>query len=515
MDDKKKRLEITGRLLTRNWILNLAGQVLPLFVALPAMPYVIRGLGTERFGILSIAWVLLSYTTALDLGLGRATTKFAAEYLGRGEHDKLSGIVWTSVWAQVILGSIGAILAAAATPLVVDRLLKISVSLQHETKISFFILASSLPVVLIGNVFRGLLEAGQRFDLVNYVRIPANASIFLLPATALPLRIGLPGIVLLLTLARFGASLAYLVFCLKQYPTLRGEKSGDRNAIRTLLVYGGWVTVSNAVSPLMMYLDRFFIGSMISVAAVGYYTAPYEAINRATVLPGSLTATIFPAFSSLDASGFQQRLDELCVRSLKSLLLALGPILLLVIFFAREILNVWLGPEFAANGTLVLQLLAVGVLVNALAFVPLGLLHGLGRPDLSAKIHLLELPLYIAMLTYLLRHMGIAGAALAWTVRVSVDAVLLYGAVLWLKLVSAGSLIGNGLLKSVAVISAFGMLLGIPCLVGESAGVRSVLASIATLTFGFVAWTHLLDSKDRNLIVSATGQLRAAFARAK
>src|SRR6266581_239871 len=70
MDDKKKRLEITGRLLTRNWILNLAGQVLPLFVALPAMPYVIRGLGTERFGILSIAWVLLSYTTALDLGLG-------------------------------------------------------------------------------------------------------------------------------------------------------------------------------------------------------------------------------------------------------------------------------------------------------------------------------------------------------------------------------------------------------------------------------------------------------------
>jgi O-antigen/teichoic acid export membrane protein len=462
-----------------------------------------------------MAWVLLSYTTALDLGLGRATTKFAAEYLGRGEHEKLSGIVWTSVWAQAILGLIGAILAAAATPLVVERLLKISASLQYETKISFFLLAASLPVVLIGNTFRGLLEAGQRFDLVNYVRIPANASIFLLPALALPLRIDVPGIVLLLVFARLAATAAYLAFCLKQYPALRGEKSGDPRAIRTLLVYGGWVTVSNAVSPLMMYLDRFFIGSMISMAAVGYYTAPYEAISRATVFPSSLTATIFPAFSSLDASGSQERLEELCVRSLKSLLLALAPILFLVVFFAREILNVWLGPDFGASGTLVLQVLAAGALINSLAFVPLGLLHGLGRPDLSAKFHLLELPLYIAALAYLLKHMGIAGAALAWTLRVSLDAVLLYGAVLWLRLVSADSLIGNGLLKSVGVISTFGMLLGIPWLVGESAEVRSVLASVVTLAFGFVAWTHLLDSKDRNLILSAPGQLRAAFARAK
>src|SRR5437660_6033192 len=141
MDDKDKRLEITGRLLTRNWMLNLAGQVLPLFVALPAMPYVIRGLGTERFGILSIAWVLLSYTTALDLGLGRATTKFAAEHLVRGEHDKLSSIVWTSVWIQAMLGLAGTIFAAAATPLLVDHFLKMSASLQHEAKISFFIMA--------------------------------------------------------------------------------------------------------------------------------------------------------------------------------------------------------------------------------------------------------------------------------------------------------------------------------------------------------------------------------------
>jgi O-antigen/teichoic acid export membrane protein len=300
-----------------------------------------------------------------------------------------------------------------------------------------------------------------------------------------------------------------------EHPSVRASISGERKVVRALLVYGGWVTVSNTVSPLMTYVDRFFIGAMVSMTAVGYYTAPYEAINRATVIPGSLTATIFPAFSSLDASGSQQRLEELCVRSLKSLLLFLGPILFQVVFFAREILNLWLGPEFAANGTLVLQLLAVGMLINALAFVPLGLLHGLGRPDLSAKFHLLELPLYVVTLTYFLKHMGISGASLAWTLRACADTGLHFGAVLWLKLVSAQSLIGRALLNSATLLFAFGALLAIPRLAGESIEVRSLFASAGLLVFGFIAWRYLLDSRDRSLVISATGQLRGAIARAK
>lgn len=51
-------MEVSGRLLGRNTALNLVGQVVPLLVGLTTIPYVVRGLGTERFGILSIAWPL-------------------------------------------------------------------------------------------------------------------------------------------------------------------------------------------------------------------------------------------------------------------------------------------------------------------------------------------------------------------------------------------------------------------------------------------------------------------------
>ena len=74
-------LQINGRLLTNNWSMNLAGQILPIIVALSTIPYLVRGLGTERFGILSICWIFLGSSGIFDLGLGRATTKFVAERL--------------------------------------------------------------------------------------------------------------------------------------------------------------------------------------------------------------------------------------------------------------------------------------------------------------------------------------------------------------------------------------------------------------------------------------------------
>jgi hypothetical protein len=69
------RMEINGRLLTRNTLLNLAGQGGPLLIAAAAIPFIIRGLGMERFGILSIIWLAPEYFAFIDLGLGRATIK--------------------------------------------------------------------------------------------------------------------------------------------------------------------------------------------------------------------------------------------------------------------------------------------------------------------------------------------------------------------------------------------------------------------------------------------------------
>ena len=71
--------------------------------------------------------------------------------------------------------------------------------------------------------------------------------------------------------------------------------------------------------------------------------------------------------------------------------------------------------------------MAIGVFINSLGQVPFAMLQGAGRPDLTARLHLIEMPCYLLMLWLLIRSFGIDGAAAAWTVRVTVDALILFG----------------------------------------------------------------------------------------
>ncbi len=505
-----------GKLLARNTLLNVAGYGAPLLVGVVAMPYVIRGLGAASFGILSIAWVLLAYLSFFDLGFGKAATKYVAECLGRGDNGQIARWVWTSVGLELVFGVAGAAVFGAVTPLLAERVLKIPPNLIRDAKVSFFLLAASLPVVLVTNGLRGVLEAAQRFDLINYVRVPVNTSVFLLPAIGVAFGLHLPGIVLLLVLTRVGGALAYLMLAVAVFPALRRSFSFSPKLVRPLASFGGWITVSNVVSPLLTYVDRFFIGALLSMAAVAYYAAPYEAVTRAgLILPASLATTLFPAFSSLDAVGARERVAGFYVRSLKLLLLALGPVLLLVVVFAHTILHLWLGAGFAQKSTLTLQILAVGVLINALAGIPFILLPSFGRPDLPAKFLLLELPIYASLLWFLIGRMGIAGVALAWTLRVGLDAVLLFGACAWLRIVPLRALGERHLLRSILAVSGLALALLVALLTRAALAIQVGLAAAAILLFGVVAWSLAMDDADKTLLAAAASHFAVAFGRSK
>src|ERR1051326_56302 len=113
----------SGRLIARNTLINLAGQALPFFIGLAAMPTIIRGLGTARFGLLGLGWVVVGYFSVLDLGLGRAATRFAADAIGRNALSEIPGIAWSAVLVQAAVGTVGSLALAVMTPFLVSHVL--------------------------------------------------------------------------------------------------------------------------------------------------------------------------------------------------------------------------------------------------------------------------------------------------------------------------------------------------------------------------------------------------------
>jgi O-antigen/teichoic acid export membrane protein len=234
-------------------------------------------------------------------------------------------------------------------------------------------------------------------------------------------------------------------------------------------------------------------------------------VNRLSIFPGSLVLTLFPAFSSLDARGATERMESLYARSVKFLLLILGPIVAVLIVLARDILRLWLGADFSTNSTLVLQILAVGILLNSLAYLPLALIQGVGRPDVAARFHLFELPLYAFLLWFGVTRMGIPGAALAWTVRVGCDALLLFGGAAWLKMASLRSLVDHGILRGFAAIFLFGVLLWLPLRHGSALWTKLVLSTAMLLPYAAGSWRFVLDDADRDFLAGSVGRALASF----
>jgi O-antigen/teichoic acid export membrane protein len=340
--------------------------------------------------------------------------------------------------------------------------------------------------------------------LVNYIKIPTSISVFLLPAIALPFGLRLPGIVLLLVLARAGSALAYMVVCLRVFPVLRRAItfSLQPKIARPLVAYGGWVTVTNVVSPVLAYADRFLIGSMVSVSAIGYYAAPYEAVARLSVLYGSLVTALFPAFSSLRSAGDLDGLEHMYAKSIKFLLLIVGPVMLVLVFFARNLLLLWLGEDFALHSTFVFRLFAVGFFLTSLFVVPFTLLQGLGRADITAKFHVAELFFYVPLVWVLTMHWGLRGAAIAWTCRVIGDGVLLFGAAWRVFSFSPVLLIRRPCSRSILLLMGLGLPLYLVANLEITTLLRGVLTAGLAIAFYGGVWNYVLDPPEKGIIGS-------------
>lgn len=417
-DDKREAAQrfASGRLLKRNVLVNIGGQVAPLLVALISVPIAVKGFGTERFGILSLAWALNAYFGVFDLGIGRALTKAVADRLGRDEPETLPALVRTALVMVLPIGLAGGLLLAALTPWLADQWLDMSDALRGEARQAFWLIAASVPLTVMIAASRGVLEAHQAFRRINAVRVPMAALTFAGPILVLPFTQNLAAAVAVLLLVRMAGLTAFLLMAARIVPGLFAGTGLDAGGRHELLRLGGWITATNLIAPFVAYIDRFVIGALSGAAAVAYYATPYEILTRVLILPGAMVGVLFPAFAT-SSQVDPERTRRLYDRANRLVFLAMILPLAFASAFALEIMTLWIDADFAVRSAGVLQFLSFAVFSNGIGYVAFALVQGLGRPDLNAKYSLIEAPIYPFVVWYLVDGWGVEGAAAAWGLR--------------------------------------------------------------------------------------------------
>ncbi len=417
---------VNSRLVIKNATHNLFGQGLPLVVALYCIPLLITILGVERFGFLTLIWVVVGYLSIFDLGLGQALTKLVAEKIGHGEHDKIPELFWTAMWLMCGLGVVGLLIAEMLIPYLINYMFNLPPELKQEAQSALSVAALSVPFVIVSTGSRGVLEAYQRFDLVNWLRIPLGIFNFVAPLlVASYLSNDLSEITAVLVFARLIFLCGTMWFCFKINPALWPLQKIQSALLKPLFSFGGWMTLTNLMGPLMVYLDRFVIGALLSMSAVAYYVTPYEAITKMWIIPGALIGALFSAFSSNLAQHVERTVKQF-QKSIDGIFLLMLPITMLVMAYANEGLTLWLGDDFAMHAVIVFQILAIGVFINSIGRVPSVFILAAGRPDIPAYLFMLELPIYLFSMWYMLGIWGVEGAAIAWVARIVLDNLAMF-----------------------------------------------------------------------------------------
>ncbi|MBW9266144.1 MAG: flippase [Candidatus Thiodiazotropha sp. (ex. Lucinisca nassula)] len=491
-----------GGRLAKNVVWNLLSIIVPFLVAIITIPILIDGIGKDRFGLLAISWMFVGYFSLFDFGLGRALTVLVAKCLGEHQYHKIPGLVWTAMILMTVLGVIGFVVIFWLTPWLVGSVLKVPSELQQETLKAFYLLSVSIPFVIITVGLRGVIAAYQQFKLLTAIRIPMGIFTFVGPVAVLPFSTSLYPIVAVLVAGRFIAVLAHFMLMFRIVPEVRQHYRIDPGQLRPLFGFGGWMTVSNIVVPLMVSMDRFVIGAVLSVTAVAFYTTPYEIVFRLMVIPTAFVAVLLPAQSTtlaIEQGQDRKYSAELFNKGLSYIFIALFPLLLVISVFSFDGLKLWVGEEFADNGYQVMQWLAVGVLFYGLSLVPFSLVQSAGHPDWSAKLHLLELPIYLAGLWWALSHYGILGAALVWTLRAWLDALALYMMSLALVPECRASAMRFGLSVLMAVT------LFVVATQFQDLLEKFLFVGIVLTGFIYLVWRHVLEQKERLWLLRGLG----------
>jgi O-antigen/teichoic acid export membrane protein len=470
---------------------NLLGAVLPLALSLYTIPLYISSVGEARYGVLAVAWLLLGYFGLFDLGLGRATAQRIAA-IGDSSSEQLASTFWTALTMNVSLGVVGGLIIWPVAIYFFGHFFSVEAVLRPELAAAIPWLVLAVPLATLSGVFTGAMEGRRKFLELNIISVSSSMLIQLVPLAVVwvhgpDLAWLLPAIIL----SRLGA-LTVLFFRCRLHVFKNFTPTFSRTQAKGLLQFGGWVTVSALISPMMVVLDRFVIGATLGAKAVTYYTVPFQLAERSTLLSGALTSALFPRLAATNTDEAR----KLATKAIGSLAVAMTPLILISVLLVEPFLRWWLTPEFASRAGLTAQILLLGFWINSFARVPYALLQAAGRPALIAKCHLAELIPYLLLLYIGLHYFGLPGAALVFGLRTFADCALL----MWL----AGILdTGIAILKIPVLL----LLAGLGIAAALPAGCALWGFSIFVLLSLSLAWSCRTASDEiRNSLVHITGR---------
>lgn len=481
---------------------TLAGQVAPLAVSLLATPFTIRLFGPESYGVFILVSIIPSYMAFADFGMSIASTKFASQAYAEGNKLEEGRIVRSAVLIALVI-----LIPSSASLFILSPWLISAFSIPTELQSEATAALRITSVTFIFSTLCGVVNTPQltrlRMDLNSLVNsVPRIIGLVLTPLV-LYLGFGLVGAVVAVLFASLFNFSGHLIASAKLLPGFLGA-SIDKTKIKPLLRFGSGMVLGSVAGILLVNAEKGILAASVSPEALAHYSVAFTFANMLTLFSVSMIQSLIPAFSQLQGDAKEGELSLLFSRCVKLSLIWSIPAIVLLGLVGKTFFTIWAGEQFGRESTIPLYVLLLGLITNILAWIPYTAIMASGRPEVLARLYWIELVPYTALVWFLSSRFGAVGAAIAWSIRVIVDACAQF--VLAKRLAGIGKLS----LRFTPILIAF-LVMVVPLPIYLVQGEIDVLViactAIALAAYLLIVWSWILEAEESSWIINRVRRL--------
>jgi O-antigen/teichoic acid export membrane protein len=414
--------------LPRNSLSSLIAFLVPVAVALVSTPYIVYGLGEERFGVYMVTLSLVSVGGLLDLGFATAAVRFVAEARARGDASELSAVINTTLLSRVPPLVLLLALGLPSAPFLVERALAISGPLRSEAIFVLRVAVASLGLSMVAGTLSALPRAAHRYDLSSRLGLAFGLLMTGMTVVILACGGGLRHIAAG-ELALMTAQTVVAWYLAKRViPEWRPELRLERAWLGRIAGFGVFVVLNSLAGIIFIHVNRLMVARLLGVAAVTFFVVPWSVSSRIAQVVTSLTEAVSPVASALGVAAEKSRLRDLCLVAIRLSFGIAGTLGIAVALGADDLLELWMGHRFATGSADLLRLLAIMGSLQSVTAIPYFVLNGLGRAAIAnvpvAVSALVSFPVSL----FLLRRVGLEGIGWGLLLAVLVQLILLFRA---------------------------------------------------------------------------------------
>lgn len=405
------RANVSRRLFS-NTVLNFAGQGFLLILTFITAPFIVHRLGAELFGIVALVQTVAGFAGVVNLGIGRALTKYVSELYWKREFREVSRLFQTA-WATCMVSGVVGVVALIGPKATIGRLFfRGGPEVEKVVGLAIYVAALGLFSSMLLEAVSALPTGLQRFDLFNTVNVISGTTRYLGSVVVLALGYSVRSVLIVNLFANMLSVFAFAIISCKLVPELSLRPVFHRDALRKLFSFSLPLFFSALSALIVLRIDRFILAYYLPLAALTFYTLPYTLSEKAAAGVANITSVVYPFTSELHSRGSQEEIQQLYLRSTKILTLITLPFTVILMSLPGPILRYWLGAEYAAQGAVALSLLGAATFLNAASGVATVTSLGVGEAWTPAKFAFASSLINVVANVALIPRYGINGAAL-------------------------------------------------------------------------------------------------------